>query len=151
MILFCLSQFSISQGSNMDLMSRSFSHLSSFSTGLSPAMSQSLSHQLDLLGTEPESFRWGDETNPPLTLKKVRKLNRSSFCGYGMWGYLVKGQIFCSQKRLRSDWKLGFTVKNGEKVTVMKVYLLMRKVRKADENRFSAVEKLGKLFANRLL
>ncbi|XP_071514839.1 rho family-interacting cell polarization regulator 2-like isoform X4 [Panulirus ornatus] len=70
------SQFSISQGSNLDLMSRSFSHLSSYSTGLSPAMSQSLSHQLDMLGTEPESFRWGDgqhwdETNPPITLKKV--------------------------------------------------------------------------------
>ncbi|KAG7172292.1 Rho family-interacting cell polarization regulator 2-like, partial [Homarus americanus] len=70
------SQFSISQGSNLDIMSRSYSHLSSYSTGLSPAMSQSLSHQLDMLGTEPESFRWGDgqhwdETNPPLTLKKV--------------------------------------------------------------------------------
>ncbi|XP_069997084.1 rho family-interacting cell polarization regulator 2 isoform X2 [Penaeus vannamei] len=70
------SQFSISQGSNMDLMSRSFSHMSSYSAGLSPTMSQSLSHQLDLLGTEPESLRWGDgqhwdEANPPLTLKKV--------------------------------------------------------------------------------
>ncbi|XP_066971369.1 rho family-interacting cell polarization regulator 2-like isoform X7 [Macrobrachium rosenbergii] len=70
------SQFSISQGSNMDMMSRSFSHLSSYSTGLSPAMSQSLSHQLDILGTEPESFRWGDgqhwdETRPPLTLREV--------------------------------------------------------------------------------
>ncbi|XP_069173632.1 rho family-interacting cell polarization regulator 2 isoform X4 [Procambarus clarkii] len=69
------SQFSISQGSNLDFMSRSYSHLS-YSTGLSPAMSQSLSHQLDMLGTDPESFRWGDgqhweETNPPLTLKKV--------------------------------------------------------------------------------
>nr|XP_053628183.1 rho family-interacting cell polarization regulator 1-like isoform X2 [Cherax quadricarinatus] len=70
------SQFSISQGSNLDIMSRSYSHLSSYSMGLSPAMSQSLSHQLDMLGTEPESFRWGDgqhwdESNPPLTLKKV--------------------------------------------------------------------------------
>ncbi|KAK7086443.1 Family with sequence similarity 65 member [Halocaridina rubra] len=70
------SQFSISQGSNMDVMSRSFSHISSYSAGLSPAISQSLSHQLDLLGTEPESFRWGDgqhwdDTNPPQTLRKV--------------------------------------------------------------------------------
>ncbi|XP_045113382.1 rho family-interacting cell polarization regulator 2-like isoform X3 [Portunus trituberculatus] len=70
------SQFSISQGSNMDMMSRSFSHLSSYSTGLSPTMSQSLSQQLDLLATEPESFKWGeghtwDEANPPMTLKKV--------------------------------------------------------------------------------
>lgn len=71
------SQFSISQGSNLDVMSRSISHLSSYSTGLSPAMSQSLSHQLDILGTEPESFsRWGDgqhwdDTNPPQTLREV--------------------------------------------------------------------------------
>ncbi|XP_050722847.1 rho family-interacting cell polarization regulator 2-like isoform X5 [Eriocheir sinensis] len=71
------SQFSISQGSNMDMMSRSFSHLSSYSTGLSPTMSQSLSQQLDLLGGEPDSIRWGegghswDEANPPITLKKV--------------------------------------------------------------------------------
>lgn len=62
----------------MDLMSRSFSHLSSYSTGLSPTMSQSLSQQLDLLGGEPDSLRWGegghlwDEANPPVTLKKVR-------------------------------------------------------------------------------
>ncbi|KAK3874651.1 hypothetical protein Pcinc_020431 [Petrolisthes cinctipes] len=64
------SQFSISQGSNLELMSRSFSQLSSCSPGLSPALSQSLSHQLDLLVTEPESFKW-DHIHPPTTLKKV--------------------------------------------------------------------------------
>ncbi|XP_076050290.1 rho family-interacting cell polarization regulator 2-like isoform X2 [Oratosquilla oratoria] len=67
------SQFSISQGSNMDMMSRSFSHLS-YSTGLSPALSQSLSHQLDLLGADPDP-RWGevhwDASSSPNTLHEV--------------------------------------------------------------------------------
>ncbi|CAL4065662.1 unnamed protein product [Meganyctiphanes norvegica] len=74
------SQFSISQGSNMDLMTRSLSHMSSSSPGqLSPAVSESLSHQLDMLAqAEPDSLRWPDwDRQPPTTLHKVVSVLRT--------------------------------------------------------------------------
>lgn len=74
------SQFSLSQGSNMELMSRSLSHMSSSSPGqLSPAVSESLSHQLDMLAqAEPDSLRWPAwDREPPSTLHKVVSVLRT--------------------------------------------------------------------------
>ena len=65
------------EDSSMSLMTRSFPHLPSVHCPpIASTLSQSLSHHLDVLATDPENHKWGDgqgwgNTEPPKSLAEV--------------------------------------------------------------------------------